>query len=394
MAKVNRDTLPIQDSRFLCPHWSVFGNPPHDRRCGPKVGRIDQFVTGKKVATMAGFKSIVLCTVLSALCLSLQSGCSSQLAASQQGQQLADAKEKIGRLETVISRLEDKGKKSQVEHLKKQNQHEKENGQNRLQLGLLQQENDQLKRQTDDLKNRLDMAERKLVEAKPTEFVPQRPRGGNPDTGLGDTEIRIAAGPGDAGQQRPRKNGKDDAECKDCAKPFVGRLTKCIDGNCVLGFVSHRVFSHKLRTKVSVKFPCPSCMGLGRMPCLTCRDKDHGFVLSQVHRVSAMIKKDKTEWIRVVGLYRQLHVARSGLARSKKAGERSLYLGQISGIEAQVTKINEKRLEIAYAIGDLYREAFEASLKNIPASEHAALRRKGAKAIDRFNELFIRGFYH
>jgi hypothetical protein len=107
-----------------------------------------------------------------------------------------------------------------------------------------------------------------------------------------------------------------------------------------------------------------------------------------------MIKKDKTEWIRVVGLYRQLSVARAGLARSKKAGERSVYLGQISGIEAQVTKINEKRLEIAYAIGDLYREAFEASLKNIPASEHAALRRKGAKAIDRFNELFIRGFYH
>ena len=50
---------------------------------------------------------------------------------------------------------------------------------------------------------------------------------------------------------------------------------------------------------------------------------------------------------------------------------------------------------VAYRDGpDLFRQAFEASLKNIPVSEHAALRRKGAKAIDRFNELFIRGFYH
>lgn len=343
---------------------------------------------------MSGFKSIALCTVILAVCLSLQAGCSGQVSASQQGQQLADAREKIDRLETVISRLEAKEKKSQVEYLKKQNQHEKESGQSRLQLGLLQQENDQLKRQTGDLKNRLDMAERKLVGTRPTEFVPQGPRDENPETDLAGPKNAGAERPGDGGKQQLRKNDEDADECKDCAKPFVGRLTKCIDGNCVLGFVSHRVFSHKLRTKVSVKFPCPSCMGLGRMPCLTCREKDHGFVLSQVHQVSAMIKKDKTEWIRVVGLYRQLSVARAGLARSKKAGERSVYLGQISGIEAQVTKINEKRLEIAYAIGDLYREAFEASLKNIPASEHAALRRKGAKAIDRFNELFIRGFYH
>jgi outer membrane murein-binding lipoprotein Lpp len=335
---------------------------------------------------MANFRSGLLWAFLSVSLLSLSVGCSGPVTDDQQNSQIEDAQAQIARLKTEISQLEAKEKQSQVEALKKQNQLDRKTGEDQLQLSLLKQENDQLKSETLRLQGRLDEAAvRDRTIAGPPPGPKREVPKDNPTPG---------GGPNVAQVNLPPEIKEDGSECKDCATPFVGRLTKCVDGKCIQGFISLRVRTNATRSKVPVKFPCPTCMGLGRMPCVSCREADHGFVQEQRKRVGLKIKEDRTTWIKIVGMNRQISAARSGLASAKKDSERRIYAGQISSAEAQISKMNEKRLEIVYAIGEIYNVAFKASLRNIPTSEHPALKRKGAKTIDRFNELFIRGFYH
>jgi len=335
------------------------------------------------VVTMCASRSGLLWTILSVFLLPLLAGCSGPAVDDQENSQLEDAQAEVARLETDISRLEDKERQSQVEQLKKQNGHDKETSDNQLKLSLLEQENEQLRRETTALQDRVDKVTRDLVSAR-SPNPPRGPTGTPPPVG----------GPKDTQANLPPEIKEDGSECKDCATPFVGRLAKCVDGNCRLGFITLSVRNSTTGSKKPVKFPCPSCMGLGRMPCVTCRKADHGFVLVQHKHVGLLIRKDKSAWIKAVGQLRQAAAARSSLARAKTSSERSRASSRLASAEAQLTRINEQRLEIAYAIGEIYNRAFTASLRNIPTSEHAALKRKGSKTIDRFNELFIRGFYH
>ncbi len=338
----------------------------------------------KMACSTAGCTTWVFATVVLSL-----AGCPSAGDSDAERSATLEAKSEVSRLETERTRL-----KSEVAKLEEENRQLKvaklEEANRRLKKDLdsdrkdqqaqtsLEETNRQLVTRVEEMQQSARTLRQELTAVRRP--IGKVPRGGfKPDA---PSEAVVL-------KPLPEKIEEDDSLCKECTNPELGtlkngRLIGCDAQNCDVGILRRRVNrSANSKSKISVKFPCPTCLGLTRIPCGTCRKTDHEFSRNQANVITGYLKLGRVMWIEYLSVERDLAVARQIRAESK-----------IELITPRLERLRKRYLENNYAIVAVFKQQLELCLRNVPRTEQPVLRTRALKAIEAFSEAYNKGYYY
>ena len=324
------------------------------------------------------------------------------------GPELDAAKAESDRLATElravqsdVEKLRDENRKLELSKLKSANEQMKEqfasDGKRQQELTRLETENRRLGGQVETLQRSLTDVKEELVSASRKNSRSAARAGGAESVKKAAESLVVQLKP------LPEKIDEDGLECKECTNAKLGtlkngRLISCVGEMCDQGFLRRRVSKVPGgKTKIQVRFPCPTCLGMTRIPCGTCRKKDYEFGMAQQNVIAGYLKQGKILWIESLGVSRELNGARgrlrTAISDDDTSGRRSSE-SQIRMYTQRFEKLQKKYLENNYAIVAVFRQQLELCLRNVPRKEQPSLRSKAITAIDLFSAAYNKGYYY
>ena len=344
---------------------------------------------------------LMFATAASAVLISFVGGCNSGTDPELESAR-AEAARLANELESAkadVEKLQEENQKLELSKLETANQQMKEkfanDNQKQQELTQLKSENRQLTGQVEALQRSLEGVKEELVNVSRRPVKSQKRTDTVGATGDGTPPLAVKLKP------LPEVVKEDGKQCKECTNAKLGtlkngRLVACSAVMCTDGFLRKRVPKVPgSKTKILVRFPCPTCLGFTKVPCGTCREKDHKFGLNQQYVIAEYLKKGKILWIEGLSFTRDLSSARGRFSRAKTgSSEARSARSDIDRITLKIENHRKKHLENNYAIVGVFRQQLELLLRNVPRSEQPVLRDKAIKAIDLFSEAYVKGYYY
>jgi hypothetical protein len=338
----------------------------------------------KMACSTAGCTTWVFATVVLSLagCPSAGGSDAERLATSEAKAEVSSLETETTRLKSEVAKLEEENRQFNVAKLEEENRRLKKEfsseREDKQAEASLKEINRRLTTQVADLQLDLDDLRVQIAAAeRPTGKVPRA--GFKPDA----PGVAIVLKP------LPEEIEEDGSQCKECTNPELGtlkngRLIACDAQDCDVGILRRRVKrSANSKLRISVQFPCPTCLGLTRIPCGTCRKIDHEFSRNQANVITGYLKAGRILWIEYLSVKRDLAIAKQ--ARSER---------KIELITPRLEKLRKRYLENNYAIVAVFKQQLELCLRNVPRTEQPALRSRALKAIDAFSEAYNKGYYY